>query len=220
VEKIAQHPLLCYLNADIIMTGSFISAIQSIPFRKFLMVGQRWDVDISERVNFGSEGWNHHLKKYVAEKGTLHPPTGIDYFVFPRGVMGVLPPFAVGRPGWDNWLIYRARALSVPVVDVTRVVTAIHQNHDYDHVKLATDGASDGPEAEDNRKLIGGWEYFFTIRDANYCLKPYKTRAGGSCFHIRTNLRTLPLPALKACKKLSYIAGAGIRALKRRFTIG
>jgi hypothetical protein len=112
VEKIARYPLLCYLNADIILIESFISAVQSIPFMKFLMVGQRWDVDLSKPVNFGTEEWKHDLKRYVAEKGSLHPPTGIDYFVFPRGIMGVLPPFAVGRPGWDNWLIYRAREVS------------------------------------------------------------------------------------------------------------
>jgi len=27
----------------------------------------------------------------------------IDYFVYPKGIMGDIPPFAVGRPGWDIW---------------------------------------------------------------------------------------------------------------------
>ena len=216
VERIASYPLLCYVNADVILMSNFILAVQSIPFQKFLMVGQRWDINLAEPLNFETDEWKEQLQKYVFMNGSLHPPAGSDYFVFPRGIIGKLPPFAVGRPGWDNWFIYRARSLGIPVIDATRVVTAIHQNHDYAHVKQATDGASEGPEAEDNRKLIGGWEYFFTIRDATHHLTPASSIPTGSAFCLRRNLRTLPVPALKVYKKLEYITGAGMRALKGR----
>lgn len=216
VEKTARHPLLCYVNADIILMGGFISAVQSVPFGKFLMIGQRWDVDLSEPIHFGTDGWEDCLKRHIAENGSLHPPTGIDYLVFPRGVMGAILPFAVGRPGWDNWFIYRARALGVPVIDATRVVTAIHQNHDYAHVGQAADSTWEGPEAECNRRLLGGWEHVFTIRDATYLLFPNKSTRVCGPFYLRRNLGTLPVPALKACKKLAYFVGAGFRVLKRR----
>ncbi|GAF74554.1 unnamed protein product, partial [marine sediment metagenome] len=120
VRQTANHPLLCYVNADIILLRDFLEAVQRIWFPRFLAVGQRWDVHITEPWNFELSDWNQRLRRYVAEHGVLHPPAGSDYFVFPRDdALGKLPPFAVGRPGWDNWFIYRARKLGVPVVDIT-----------------------------------------------------------------------------------------------------
>lgn len=217
-EREASQPLLCYVNADILLMNNFLSAIQSITFQKFLLVGQRWDVDLTEPWNFGTNEWERQLEKYVVTHGSLHPSTGIDYLVFPRGMIGALPPFAVGRPGWDNWFIFRARSLGIPVIDATRVTTVVHQNHDYAHVKQATDDTTEGPEADRNRELVGGWEHFFTIQDATYFLTPNKWISTSSSYCIRRHLRTLPVPLLKARKKLGYIFGAGMRALKRRLS--
>jgi hypothetical protein len=215
VEKTAGNSLLCYVNADIILLGSFLPAVQSISFQEFLMVGQRWDLDVSEQIRYEVEDWEDDLEKLVAESGLLHPPTGIDYFVFPRGVRWSLPPFAVGRPGWDNWFIYRARKLGVPVVDATNVATVIHQNHDYAHIRQATNNAWEGPEAEENRRLVGGWQYYFTIRDATHCLAADRSISTGGGLRLTRNFATLPVSALKARKKLGYVGGAGVRALKR-----
>jgi len=216
VEREASHPLLCYVNADIILRKDFLAAVQSIPFGKFLMVGQRWDVDLKEAIDFSADGWDEPLEQLRTRQGVLHPPTGIDYFVFRRGTVGKLPPFAVGRPGWDNWFIYRARSLGIPVVDATRVTTVIHQNHDYAHVKHARDGTAEGPEAEENRKLVGGWQHVFYTRDATHLLIASAGDDGTVSVRLRRNLQTLPLPALKACKKVNYLFGAGIRFLKRQ----
>ena len=216
VEREASHLLLCYVNADIILRKDFLAAVQSIPFGKFLMVGQRWDVDLKEAIDFTDDGSQGCLEQLLVQQGVLHPPTGIDYFVFRRETVGNLPPFAVGRPGWDNWFIYRARSLGIPVVDATRVTTVIHQNHDYTHVKEAIDNTAEGPEGERNRKLVGGWQNVFYIRDATHVLVPDRCRDRGSSARMRRNLWTLPVSALKPCKQLNYLFGAGIRFLKRR----
>ena len=39
--------------------------------------------------------------------GTLDLGSGSDYFVFPRTTDFGIPSFAVGRPGWDNWMMGR-----------------------------------------------------------------------------------------------------------------
>jgi hypothetical protein len=44
-----------------------------------------------------------------------------------------MPPFAIGRTVWDSWLIYKAKFLKIPVIDSTRAITIVHQNHDYSH---------------------------------------------------------------------------------------
>jgi hypothetical protein len=215
VQRTARNSLLCYVNADIILLGSFMSAVQSIGFREFLMIGQRWDLDVSEPIRYETAEWEDGLKKLVERRGSLHPPTGIDYFVFPQRVKWSLPAFAVGRPGWDNWFIYRARKLGVPVVDATNAATVIHQNHDYAHIRQATGNASEGPEAEENRRLIGGWQYYFTIRDATHRLAADRSISPGDGLRLMRNFATLPVSALKARKKLGYVGGAGVRALKR-----
>jgi hypothetical protein len=218
VKRTAHNSLLCYVNADIILPGSFMPAVQSIGFQKFLMVGQRWDLDVSEPIRYETVRWEDDLKKLVCQRGCLHPATGIDYFVFPRSVNWSLPPFAVGRPGWDNWFICRARELGLPVIDATRVVTAIHQNHDYAHVKFATDETTEGPEAIRNRDLVGDWGRMFTIRDATHFLEPAPTAS--TYLYTTKKFRTLPVALLKRWKRFSFLCGAGGRVLKRRFSAG
>jgi hypothetical protein len=218
VQRAARHSLLCYVNADIVLLGSFILAVQSIGFREFLMIGQRWDLDISEPIRYEAEHWEDDLKKLVELRGLLHPPSGIDYFVFPRRVRWSLPPLAVGRPGWDNWIIYRARELGLPVIDATRAVTVVHQNHDYAHVKFATDKTTEGPEAIRNRDLIGDWGHMFTIRDATHSLQP--GRSASMSPYATRNFRTVPVALLKQWRRFSFLCGAGRRVLKRRFSTG
>jgi hypothetical protein len=163
VESSASHNLMVYSNTDIILMSDFISGVRRAPEGRFLMVGQRWDVELNELVNFDNPEWEAELRDHVARFGALHPPTGSDYFVFPRRAMGKLPPFIVGRPGWDNWLIYHARSLGMPVIDATRAITVIHQNHGSNRI-------TSGVEVDNNLRLVGGSQYVFTLADATYAL--------------------------------------------------
>jgi hypothetical protein len=169
--------LLCYVNSDIILLSDFVKAIQRIHFKRFLMVGQRWDVDLKALWDFGQPTWEALLREYVSHHGTIHPPLGSDYFVFPRNEgIEKIPPFAIGRPGWDNWLIYKARKLHIPVIDATKVVTVIHQNHDYSHILNQNGGPWDGPEANRNRALMGGYECAFTLLESTHIMTPKAVR--------------------------------------------
>src|SRR6266699_3597518 len=47
VAREASSPLMCYVNADIILMKDFCDAIRRIRFRRFLMVGSREDVDLT-----------------------------------------------------------------------------------------------------------------------------------------------------------------------------
>jgi hypothetical protein len=193
-QELASHPLMCYVNADIILMSDLMTAVQGVRSRRFLMVGQRWNVELKELWNFDQADWEERLCRYVAHRAALHPPVGSDYFVFPRGMVGALPPFAVGRPGWDNWLIYRARALGVRVIDATQVATVIHQNHDYGHVPRARERESwEGPEADYNRDLAGGWEHVFTLLDANWAITPNGLRPALTKKHLRRRWEVLPI---------------------------
>jgi hypothetical protein len=171
VQQKAGNSLICYVNADIIILNNVIEAVRMVPFQRFLLLGQRWNLDIDDPIDFDRPSWEKELLEKLTDKGDLQPPFGSDYFIFPKVIDWDLPEFAVGRPGWDNWIIYRARALKIPVVDAVEVGTVIHQNHNYAHITGGINPASfEGPEAIKSRDLLGGEDHSFNIRDSTHRL--------------------------------------------------
>ena len=192
-QDIASHQLVCYVNADIILMSDFLKAVRQVQRRPFLLVGQRWDLDLKKPVDFDKPDWESYLQARVAEQGKLHPSTGIDYFAFPRGLYRNVPPFAVGRGGWDNWLIYQARHLKVPVIDATKAVIAIHQNHDYAHHPGGKAGVWKGPEIKRNIELMGGIDHGLTLNYATFLLTPRGIRRALTLRHLYFRIRAIPM---------------------------
>lgn len=164
----ASYSTMCYVNADIIFMDDFIPAVRGVEakFEKFLMIGQRWDMAITGGIPFG-EDWHSRFRLDLEAQGQLHPAAGSDYFVFKRGTFNNIPPFALGRAGWDNWMIFSGRTRRIPVIDATQAVTIIHQDHDYAHLP---DGQPHYrlPESDENVRLGGGQETIFTLLDADW----------------------------------------------------
>lgn len=167
-EEIATHPWLCYVNADIILLSSFVRAVERLATdrRNFLLVGGRWDMDVTESLPF-DDGWEEKLKARVATEGHLRSHGAIDYFVFPRKLFKEIPPFAIGRTLWDQWLIYRAVSQSVPVIDLTEMVQVIHQNHDYAKGRTLED-IEKSPEGRRNFELAGGYSHAYNLWDTQF----------------------------------------------------
>jgi hypothetical protein len=171
--RAARHRLLCYVNGDIMFTDELTRAVGSIRKRDFLMVGRRWNVDITDAWNFSDPQWGKKLLMFTHNSGTLYQYDAIDYFVFPRDSELInLPPFAIGRPRWDNYFLFRCRQLGYPLIDATCVVTAVHQNHNYAHVPGGTGPPhlSFSPEGDANIKLLGDERRRFDIFDATHKL--------------------------------------------------
>jgi hypothetical protein len=171
-EKHARFDRLCYINADILLLSDFLPAVQKICAwnSRSLVVGRRWDVDITESLTWET-GREDALRARVRTRGKLHPHTGIDFFVFQRGLWGPIPPFATGHCGfWDNWLIFRARTLGVPVVDATKCLTAVHQNHENSYHAGGEAIACWDTERQRNYMLGGGLRHACTLRDATHRL--------------------------------------------------
>src|SRR6266849_4888798 len=166
----ANSDLLCYVNADIILMSDFVHAIRRLGDSPFLMCGQRCDLDLDVAIDFDRPGWEEDVRQLARERGSLHGLTGMDYFAFPAGLFEEMPAFAIGRATWDNWLIFHARSKSIPVVDASAVVMAVHQNHTYEHLPGGIQAAWHGPEAAVNRALGSDMLYPFTIADATWRL--------------------------------------------------
>lgn len=168
----AATPWVCYLNTDIMLAGDLADAVVGLkPRRPTLIVGQRTDVDIKELIDFNAAEAEHRLRHIAVQHGTLSYANAIDYLCFtPGSWLDEMPPFIVGRPGWDNWFIYNAIRHRVRVIDATADVLAVHQNHGYGHVPQASGHAWEGPEADHNRSQIISHYHYFTINDASHQL--------------------------------------------------
>ena len=160
-------PLLAYVNADILLLPDFPENARLIyqQLSNFLVVGQRWDLDVNCVLDF-SEGWAARLKQEVQLRGKLHPPSGSDFFIFPKSVFEQIPDFAIGRAGWDNWMIYQARKQGWQVVDATPSVLVIHQTHDYSHLPGGKPHY-DLEESDHNMELAGGINRMYTVLDSD-----------------------------------------------------
>jgi hypothetical protein len=166
--QLATTPFLLYANADVVFAGNPVTAARRIGLDRFVALGHRLDLDLDRELAFDA-GWAEELALEARDRGRVDSPFAIDWFLFPRDLRFSMPPFAVGRPGWDNWLIAQARALGVPVVDAGAAVTAVHQRHGYAHVPAGRAGTWDGPEGDRNRELAGGAERL-CILDATHVL--------------------------------------------------
>lgn len=180
-----KHHLFGYVNCDIILLDDFTAAINRVCLDRFLVVGQRWDLDLGEPVDFGAN-WVAYLRRLIKQKGVIHPPAGSDYFVFPRGLFRHIPPFAVGRVAWDNWMIQYCLSTKIPVVDATHAITVIHQNHEpYSHTHFVG-GKVVGPESERNLTLAPSSRRI-TLVHANWLMLPAGLRPKKSLrYHLQT----------------------------------
>ncbi len=160
-------PYLAYVNTDIILFYDFIETLKSLDkkLKKFLLVGQRYDLDVTEELKFEKD-WQKTLLKKAQTDGQRHARAGSDYFIYPRACFKDIPDFTVGRAGWDNWMIYKGRREKWTVVDCSTDIDIIHQNHDYSHLPGGQIHYRQ-PETGVNIRLAGGRRAIFDLDDSD-----------------------------------------------------
>jgi hypothetical protein len=170
-EQRAQHNLLCYINADIILAGGFERAVRAVQSWKerFLLVGARMNLDLDVPLPFDGD-WRGLLECEYRARGAVGDHTGIDFFAFPKGFYRNVPPLAIGRAWFDQWMI-KAALQRGAVVDSSALVPIVHQNHDYAHVAGGRATVFQGVEAERNLSLCGG-EHAYTLLDCTHSISP------------------------------------------------
>jgi hypothetical protein len=173
-QEIARHDHLCYSNCDIILSSDFLGALEAVSSfrREFLMVGRRWDLDVTGPINFSQECWQDTLRERANREGFQRLYYNIDYFAFQRGLYREFPNLVIGRNWWDQWLVWQAESVGVPVIDASDVVCAVHQNHDYSYHPQGMAGVWNDDATRQNFRQAGGWRHLHTIEDANYRLTP------------------------------------------------
>jgi hypothetical protein len=171
-RKNSNSDLLCIINADMILMSDFVKAARHAAKLKerFVLLSQRWDLDITQPIEF-NDSWEDRLSSIVHRQGTLHRPAGSDFFLFPLSSYLDIPNFTIGRAGWDNWMIYKARKERWPVIDCTPSLMIVHQNHDYSHLPGGKTHY-EHPDTNENIRLAGGEANIrYTIVDATHQLR-------------------------------------------------
>ncbi len=164
-RDMSRHEYFCYANCDIMLTGDFLEGLELVSraHSSFLMVGRRWDTDITEPWDFSQPDWARQLRSLALLKGKQNGPSWVDYFCFSRDLFyGKMPPFLIGRNGWDPWLTWHARKSKARLIDASRMVVAVHQNHDYAYLRQGAAFLHSNAEASYNWSLgdDAAWHYY------------------------------------------------------------
>ena len=114
--ELARNEWMMEISGDILLQDTrlkgVIDGISEYP-RPFI-IGRRWDMQPN------------------SDTLTLHASCGVDYFMFQRGQIGEIPPFAVGRNVYDNWLVWAALyKWNMQVMDATDAIRAVHHYHSW-----------------------------------------------------------------------------------------
>jgi len=172
-HELGHGSVLVFLNADILLPPRWIEAVQHVANRRdrFLVVGRRLDVDVTEPIEFTDSSWAAKLEARALTDGRERGDLCIDWFAFSPSLFRDLPPFAIGRTRYDTWLVWRAAQEAATVVDASAFVRVLHQNHDYGHVGGSI-AAWEGPEAQRAGELIGHWSHAHSIAHATMMITP------------------------------------------------
>jgi hypothetical protein len=152
----AKHDLQVYLNCDIILTPYFYSAMGPMPWKRFLVIGQRITVDKQVSIDVSNYDILIELNRLASiGKVRLGSPNAIDYFMFPRGLWHSLPPVIIGRAFYDGALLAHCLRNNIPIVDATFSSPVLHPEHEYQHVKGGKSEVWKGHDAKLNQRRNG-----------------------------------------------------------------
>jgi hypothetical protein len=195
-RELAKHEILCYVNADIILTKSFLNAVTILRQRsdRLAMFCSPWTLYLEYALDFTAPDWEEQLQHLIHEKGTPPAHRGVDVFLFSPGLFKSIPPFAIGRIAWDNWLIYEACRNAALSVDGSIYAGVVHQNH---AGSTHTNSPSVREEFRHNRKLAGWWATSFVAEDLPYELqRDGHLRKKGFPERLRQRLKEVTSPAV------------------------
>ena len=165
-HAVARHDVLCFVNTDIVLRGCAGPLVRlSSPF---LVIAESMDLPVHHLIRYEAPTWREPLEG----RGRSRGPFALDVFFFSRDLFRTIPPFAIGRARFDNWLVWHALHQRASVIDGTDVLQPLHQHHGYSHLLGGRREAYRGPDAWRNQVLAGlkCYLHLYSVLDARYRL--------------------------------------------------
>lgn len=120
-----------YVNSDLITDKSFYRTIKFVSEKlrgtDLVIVGTRADVVWNKNWSWTKDF--DFTSKF--KSGTMARQDAVDYFVTTRNAIRwhSVPPFVIGRPAFDNWLVnYAAQSPHVLLIDASKTIKMLHQS--------------------------------------------------------------------------------------------
>lgn len=130
----AANDTLMYCTDHLILTSDLIPAIATT-IRKFpdqfILIGQRWQLHVQEPIDFTNSNWETNLHQRTLLTNSPGGPAAKDFIIFRRPLKLKVPPFIMGYPWYDTWLVDAATKAGYPIVDASRVLMTVHQSHTF-----------------------------------------------------------------------------------------
>jgi Glycosyl-transferase for dystroglycan len=132
--RYSHRHILFYSNNDIVFDSSMKDSVLKLATltspHGFLGIGLR--CEITFRQSFKRTELQRVISR-LQKECVMGPPYAIDFFIFNANLFIDMPPFLIGRGGFDQWMVHHALEKKAQVVDVTDASLALHLNHDMCH---------------------------------------------------------------------------------------
>ena len=204
-RQVAEHELLCILNGDIIILDNFYEGLKRIRLKQFVAAGRRYNLDIHDAIDFNDADWRIPIRNRLDQEGKLFGPSAIDYVVYSKSISPpVLPPFPMPSGGWDPWFLFQHQRRGVPVIDLSHVVTVVHQNHETPgEARRKRRKWYRNAEVRATIRQTGGFSSMITLREADYVM-------------MDNGLERPPLPYYLLSRLARYRTWRNVLACKRQ----
>ena len=171
-RQVAEHELLCIINGDIIILDGFYEALKHIRLEQFVAAGCRYNLEIRDAIDFNDVDWRTSLQTRLDQEGELFSPSAIDYAIYSRSISPpILPPFPMAHGDWDPWFLFQYQQRGIPVVNLSHVVTIVHQNHEApEETKRKRRKWYWSAEGRMTVRQMGGFSSMITLREADYVM--------------------------------------------------
>ena len=148
---------LAYANADIILRDDLVEAMHMLnalapESPPALITAKRRNIPASRILDFETDELDRLLQKF----GCWDQANAADLFIFHRDLFQQVPPFAIGRNYWDNWLLWQARQENARVIDATGTISVIHPIHGYSSHTSGWHQVNQGADAQQNHQICQG----------------------------------------------------------------
>ena len=166
-EEKASNDYILLVSSDVVL---FQNTIKAFKILKDTMIDFCGVARKKQQQEIKALDFNTNWRNQVRHGLRWNLITSGDFFMYPKGYWGEIPPFIIGRTACDSWLFDESSKKGT-LIDLTEAVEIIDYKHSYNHRPSGWE-----EEKEHNHNLCKNKKA--SIKDANWIMsKDFKVHA-------------------------------------------